>query len=203
MFSLERPRLPVPVRLPALFFADRATVLIAELATHPAERMVGCLATLVASLPEAGRPELVAMQPEIAAMLMRLWAPDLCILDARQVRRWDEEDTLEVVAGAGLIVGPDPLAVDTAGALSLGLEPGHIPLLAGARRALRRPWPRIQGVPSPPGGGPGASRQFRETALRRKIQRLAWRTGDLGDRLLGAARIPEVVAMVRRARTGS
>jgi len=192
-------RLAVP--LPAAAFAAHNLVLIAALGTHPTERMVGCLETLLGLLPDAGRADLRPARPELAALLLRLWPPDLCILDARRVYRWDEVDRFTRLPGGPILIGNDPLAVDTAAALLLGLRPQEVPLLAGTRRALRRPWPDV-GSLEPLGAPPAPSRHLREARLRAAAGRLAWRIRRRTDRLLKKMDLPRLVGFIRRVQDG-
>ncbi len=141
------------------------------------------------------------MRPELAALLLRLWPPDLCILDARQVWRWDEVDRFELATGGPILVGSDPLAVDTAAARLLGLRPRDVPLLAGARRALRRPWPDL-GTIQPLGDPPPPSRHLREARIRAGAGRLAWRIWHDTERLLRRLDLPRLEGFVRRVQKG-
>jgi uncharacterized protein (DUF362 family) len=202
LFRVATPRLPVPVRLPGQFFADQVTVVVAELATHPAERMVGCLAALVAGLPDAARPDLEPMRPELAALVTRLCPPALCVLDAREVRCWDENGALEMVSTGQILIGADPLAVDAAGARLLGLDPAQVPLIAGVRRGLGRRWQNVNHV-SPVMAKRPVSAGFLATRLRHRLARAACGLDRLGGRMLDAIRLPELVRVVRRARSRS
>lgn len=198
-WAVEPARLAVP--LPAAAFSAHTLVLVAALGTHPTERMVGCLDTLLGLLPEAGRPDLHPARPELAALLLRLWPPDLCILDARQVHRWDEIDRFDRVAGGPILVGSDPLAVDTAAARLLGLRPQEVPLLAGTRRALRRPWPQVGSI-EPLGPPPPPSRHFREARLLNSAGRMAYRLKATAHRLIWRTDLPRLSGFVRRVQEG-
>lgn len=189
------------VPLPAAAFSAHNLVLIAALGTHPTERTVGCLETLLGLLPDAGRPDLRPARPELAALLLRLWPPDLCILDARWVYRWDEVDHFARLPGGPILIGNDPLALDTAAALLLGLRPREVPLLAGARRALRRPWPQV-GPLEPLWLPPPPSRHFREARLRAGAGRLAYRLNRTAAGLLGKVDLPRLAGFVRRVKEG-
>ncbi len=200
-WTLARPELPLPVEVPAAAFSAHVLVLIAALGTHPTERMVGCLDTLLGLLPAAGRPDLWPARPELAALLLRLWPPDLCILDARQVYRWDEVDRFDLSPGGPIVVGSDPLAVDTAAARLLGLRPQEVPLLAGARRALRRPWPEVGDI-APLGPPPLPSRHFREARFLAVAGRLAFKLNTTMARVIRKADLPRWAGFVRRVREG-
>lgn len=200
-WRVEQPELPLPVELPAAAFSAHTLILLAALGTHPTERMVGCLDTLLGLLPEASRPDLHPARHELAALLLRLWPPDLCILDARQVRRWDEIDRFDLVPGGPLLVGTDPLALDTAAARLLGLRPPEVPLLAGTRRALRRAWPNV-GPIQPLAPPPAPSCHFREARLRAAAGRLTWHIRRGTDRLLRRLDLPRLSGFIRRVQNG-
>lgn len=198
---VTRPELPLPAEVPAMAFSAHSLVVVAALGTHPTERMVGCLEALLGLLPAAGRPDLRPMRPELAALLLRLWPPDLCILDARRVYRWDEVDRFDLASDGPILVGNDPLAVDTAAARLLGLRPQEVPLLAGTRRTLCRPWPEVGDV-TPLGPPPLPSRHFREARLLASAGRLAYRLNTTIERMIRKAALPRWAGFLRRVREG-
>lgn len=197
---VDRPEM-LSVRLPSLCFEPHVLVYIAQLGTHPTERMSGCLATMLGSLPESVRKDTLVTRSGLAALLLRLWAPDLCVLDARYVRRWDEQDAIDCVPLGRVIVGRDPLAVDAAGARLLGLPPEQVPLLRGVRCVLRRPWPEL-GAVQPLLSPPPPSRHFAEARLLEGIGRIGLQINQIGERMVRKVDLPRVIDFVRRVGSG-
>jgi hypothetical protein len=197
-FRFEHDLSSLPIRLPPLAFSDHLLVVVATLSTHPTERMAGCLATLSGCMPTAGTSRTRAVDPELAALQLQVWPPDLCILDARQVRRWDEEHSLDLSSLGTILVGRDPLAVDVTGARLLGLEPTKVPLLAAVRRKLHRRWPNTGEVPSlltPP----APSRYFWEARMRDGVRSATGVMNRSAERVLRTVDLPRLIDFVRRA----
>jgi uncharacterized protein (DUF362 family) len=197
---VDRPE-TLSLRLPSLCFEPHVLVCIAQLGTHPTERMAGCLVTLLSSLPDAVLNESLSTRPELAALLLRLWTPDLCVLDARYVRRWDEQDAMDSVPLGCVIVGRDPLGVDVAGARLLGLQPEQVPLLRGVRRVLRQPWPDV-GQLAAMADAPAPSRHFAEARLLERIGRIGGQIDQLGEKMVRKVDLPRLVDFVRRVGSG-
>jgi uncharacterized protein (DUF362 family) len=189
------------VRLPSLCFEPHLFICVAQLGTHPTERMVGCLAALPRCTGQFNRSLPPRARAESAVTLLRFWRPALCILDARRVRRWDEDDSFDVSPLGRVIIGRDPLAVDAAGARLLGLEPSKVPLLAGVRRALRCPWPDVSEL-SPLVNPPAVSQRFIEARLRDRVRYLGWRADSAVRTALRRLNLRKVVRFTRQARGG-
>lgn len=132
--ALEWSGLGDVVRACGLELADASVhamglrITLATLATHPDERVAGVLWQHAAHDPSPSSATPADRRRQALAFAARV-SPGLCVVDARRAVDWQSPNMIECHRGPGVVVGTDPVLVDTACALLLGLSPRIVPVL--------------------------------------------------------------------------
>jgi hypothetical protein len=204
-WNLRVPQPTLPVRVPALAFTRHTLVTVASLSTDPYDGLSGMLASHLGLFPDLSRPELWPFRHQGLELALKLWPPDLCILDAQQVVLRTETRTsqsADVHPMNCLLAGRDPSAVDRLAACLLGLREEQVSWLRST--SLRMPAQEEEviqvGDALPPPFPPPTSPHVLSQRMKDGVYRFGYHIQRMSNRCidgLGIARIVDFVQCCR------
>jgi uncharacterized protein (DUF362 family) len=126
--------IPEPLPVPECVFGGSFIISLAALATNPVERLAGVLYHHLACLPGAWEDRFTAYRSRMMVWAAHLMPTDLCLVDGRFVADFSAVENSRILPGGVVILGKNPIAVDTIASRLVGVRPRAVPALARAYR---------------------------------------------------------------------